>query len=404
MNTSLEEESMKKVAIIPLRKGSKSIKHKNRKSLLGRPLFSWCLAEAAKSHLDEVFVFTDDEIIIDFIHKEYMSRPFQEGPYTKIKVLERSEASATDTASTEMAMKEFVDLIQGQVDILCLLQATSPLTRAKDINKVLDAVEHEGYDSALTVVENKRFFWTEDGSSLNYDYKNRPRRQDFKGQLVENGAVYATTIDQFKDSGIRIGGRIKVIEMPEDTLVEIDEPADWPIIEALLKNRLAVHKKVTGPIKALVLDVDGVFTDGQNITGPEGELGKQFSLVDGKGLELLRNSGLEVIVMTSENSDVVKARMEKLKIIHQYHGVKDKYLMIDEVIKSLLIERQDLAYIGDDINDLANICSVGWGITPSNGQLEVKASADLILKASGGHHAIREAVQFILQYNKRFSA
>lgn len=395
---------MKKVAILPLRKGSKSIKHKNRKSLLGRPLFSWCLTEAAKSNLDAVYVFTDDEVIIDFIRKEYMSQAFKKGPYTKIHVLERSEASATDTASTEFAMQEFVDMIEGELDLLCLLQATSPLTTAEDINKVLNAVEHEGYDAALTVVENKRFFWHEDGTSVNYDYNNRPRRQDFKGQLVENGAVYATTMEQFKTSSIRIGGRIKVIEMPEDTLVEIDEPADWPIIEALLRNRLSVHKQGAGPIKAVVLDVDGVFTDGQNITGPEGELGKQFSLVDGKGLELLRNTGVEVIVMTSECSDVVKSRMNKLNIKYQYHGIKDKYLMIDEVIKTLLIQRHELAYIGDDINDLANICSVGWGITPSNGQLEVKASADLILEASGGKHAIREAVNFILQYNKRFSA
>jgi len=396
---------MKKVAIIPLRKGSKSIIHKNRKSLLGRPLFAWTLTEAAKSNLDAVYVFTDDDAIIDYITKEYLSSHVSEvakNIYAKIHVIKRSEASATDTASTEMAMQEFVQHIHEGLEILCLLQATSPLTSAKDINAVLGKIEDEGYDSALTVVENKRFFWNGDGTSFNYDYNNRPRRQDFTGQLVENGAVYATTMDQFRQSGIRIGGKIGIVHMDEDTLIEIDEPSDWAIIEVLLKNRLAKFKQKPGEIKALVLDVDGVFTNGTVLTGTDHEIGKLFSLVDGMGISLLKASQVEVIVMTSEDSDIVKTRMNKLKIKHQYHGVKDKYALIDEVIKSLGINRNQLAYVGDDINDLANICSVGWGICPNDAQLVVKASADLVLNQAGGDGAIRETIEFILQYNKRY--
>jgi len=141
----------------------------------------------------------------------------------KCRVIERSAESATDEASTELALKEYVQKINNNYDILCLLQATSPLTTAEDINKVLNKILNDNLDSALTVVEFKRFIWSKDGYPLNYDYNNRPRRQEFEGLLVENGAIYATTKEQFEKTGIRIGGNIGIIKMPEDTFTELDE-------------------------------------------------------------------------------------------------------------------------------------------------------------------------------------
>ena len=124
---------MKKTAIIPLRKESKGIPGKNKKKMLGRPLFSWVLTEAVFSNLDEVYVFTDDQEIIDYIQKEYHWTP-------KVKTLLRSAENATDTASTESAMLEFTAQLQNSFEILCLLQATSPMTMAADINAVLDKI------------------------------------------------------------------------------------------------------------------------------------------------------------------------------------------------------------------------------------------------------------------------
>ena len=293
---------MKKVAIIPLRAGSKGIPRKNKKKLLGRPLFSWTLGEAIFSNLDKIYIFTDDENIIDFVKKEYTWTD-------KVEIMLRSEESATDTASTEIGMKEFAERINYDFDILCLLQATSPLTSREDINNCLDKIINENYDSALTVVNTMRFIWNENGESINYDFNNRPRRQDFKGLLVENGAVYTTTKEQFLESGIRIGRKVAVVKMPEDTLTEIDEKEDWVIMEKLLENRLNKFKKGSKKIKLIVLDVDGVFTNGCVATGTEKEISKEFSLIDGMGLELLREEGINVAVMTSENSEIVKNRI-----------------------------------------------------------------------------------------------
>ena len=386
---------IKKVGVIPLRKGSKSIKNKNRKKLLGRPLFAWVLWEALKSKLDEVYIFTDDKNIIEYVENEYKYNQ-------KCRVIERSAESATDEASTELALKEYVQKINNNYDILCLLQATSPLTTAEDINKVLNKILNDNLDSVLTVVEFKRFIWSKDGYPLNYDYNNRPRRQEFEGLLVENGAIYATTKEQFEKTGIRIGGNIGIIKMPEDTFTELDEKKDWIIVEKLLENRLRMNKKLSDRIKAIFLDLDGVFTPGTVFFGASGELSKEFNIRDGMGLEILRESSdVEIFVITSENSEIVSSRMKKLKIENYYSGIKDKYAKVEEILTDKNIKKSETAYIGDDINDLANLLSAGWSFCPSDAMKEVKQVVDLVLKAKGGKEAIREAIDFIIKYNQR---
>ena len=146
---------MKKIGFIPLRKGSKGIPGKNKRKMVGRPLFTWVLGAAFRSNLDEVYVYTDDQSILDFINKEYHYT-------TKIKGLLRSDASATDTASTESAMLELAEKINYNFEVFCLLQATSPFTTETDINACLQEIEN-GKNSALTVVNTHRFLWKDDG-------------------------------------------------------------------------------------------------------------------------------------------------------------------------------------------------------------------------------------------------
>lgn len=385
---------MKKIAIIPLRKDSKGIPGKNKKKMLGRPLFSWVLAEAIFSDLDEVFVFTDDEEIFNYIRKEYHWT-------SKIQALLRSGENATDTASTESAMLEFAEQIQYDFDVLCLLQATSPMTTVSDINTVLAKIENEKYDSALTVVNSHRFCWNTDGTPQNYDVFNRPRRQDFEGLLIENGAVYATTKDAFVASKNRLSGNVGLVQMPENTLVEIDSMTDWKIVEELLATRLKKAKKHQR-IDYLVLDVDGVFTNGQVFYSAEGELAKAFDMRDGMGLEILRQHQVEVVVMTSENSPLVAQRMKKLQIENTFLGIKDKYAFLQHFTKARNISFNALAYIGDDVNDLANICAVGWSFTPSNATEIVKQNADYLLTKVSAEGAIREACEKIIAYNERY--
>ncbi|MCF7568962.1 acylneuraminate cytidylyltransferase [Sabulilitoribacter arenilitoris] len=384
---------MKKIGFIPLRKGSKGILNKNKRKMVGRPLFTWVLGEAIFSDLDKVYVYTDDQDIIDFIHKEYHWT-------NKVKALLRSKESAGDTSSTEFAMLEFAETINHDFDVFCLLQATSPFTKRENINACLNKLD-DNYDSALTVVNTHRFTWYEDGTPANYNINNRPRRQDFDGLLIENGAVYVTTKEALQESKNRISNNIALVKMPEESLHEIDSENDWIIVEQLLIQRQKLQKK-PNKITHIILDVDGVFTDGTISYTKDGEHTKNFDMRDGMGLEILRQFGVKVMVMTSEQSELVAKRMQKLKIENVFLGVKDKYSLLQNIIQKKSISINNVAYLGDDVNDLTNICSVGWSLVPNNATDIVKQHADIVLSKNSGAGAIREACEFIINYNKRF--
>ncbi|MBC6998813.1 acylneuraminate cytidylyltransferase [Cytophaga sp. FL35] len=385
----------KTIGFIPLRKNSKGIPGKNKKKLLGRPLFTWVLTEAIFSKLDEIYVFTDDEYIIEYINANFRWT-------NKVKALKRSEENASDTASTEAAMMEFCNDHNIDFDVFCLLQATSPLTTRKDINEALDKQKLDKLDAVLSVVKTHRFIWSNEGRALNYDYKKRPRRQDFDGLLIENGAIYCTSKNALLKSKNRLSGQIGLIEMDEDTLTEIDSETDWLLIEQLLVNKFKTDKS-SRRINYLILDVDGVFTDGRVHFSSEGELSKVFDMRDGMGLEILRQHGVQVIVMTSEQSEVVAKRMAKLQIEDVYLGVKDKYSLLSHLCSQRKIVPQEIAYVGDDINDWSNMLRVGWSFCPANATKTIKYHADMVLNSNSASGAIRETAEFIINYNLRFN-
>ena len=217
------------VAFIPARGSSKSIPLKNIKHLNGKPLIYWSIVALQNTaYVDEIIVATDSEEIA----KTVVSFNF-----SKVKIYMRKAENATDTATTESVMLEYIEQSNLQNDdIFMLVQATSPLTQTKHFEKALELYNKNKYDSLLSCVRNYRFFWNDDGTSKNYDYRNRPRRQDFDGQLMENGAFYINTVGGIKKYQNRLCGKIGIYEMPEYTATEIDEPGDWIIVENIMKK------------------------------------------------------------------------------------------------------------------------------------------------------------------------
>ena len=224
---------MQTIAFIPVRGGSKSIPLKNIKPFCGKPLVCWNIeALEACPQVEEIIVATDSDEIEQVVLA---------GNYVKTHIYRRSAENACDTASTESVMLEYLnqkdkgtkDNVQRE-DIFMLVQATSPLTQTKHFTEALQQYATGRYDSMLTCVRNKRFFWNADGTSLNYDYRHRPRRQEFDGLLMENGAFYINTVGNILASGNRLSGKIGIYEMPEYTSFEIDEPDDWMIMEQLM--------------------------------------------------------------------------------------------------------------------------------------------------------------------------
>lgn len=219
---------MKIVALIPLRGGSKSIPKKNIKSLGGKPMAAWVLEACANcSLIADVYVSTDSAEIADVVRSLGLG----------IKVVERPAEFATDEASTESVMLHFRD--QVAFDALVTVQATSPLLASEDLDAALQRFIDSELDSMVSAVRTKRFFWNDDGSPINYDPLRRPRRQEFSGTLMENGAFYVTRREILDRHQCRLGGKIGVYEMDESTAVEIDEPEDWAHVEMLLAKRSA---------------------------------------------------------------------------------------------------------------------------------------------------------------------
>jgi len=217
------------IAFIPVRGGSKSIPLKNIKLLAGKPLVCWCIE--ALEHcpdIDQIVIATDSDEI---------KRTVAGYNYTKTILYTRLPENATDTASTESVMLEYIQVAQlKNEDVFVLVQATSPLTKTQDFQNALNLYITGYYDSLLTCVRIKRFFWNENGTSKNYNYQQRPRRQDFSGDLMENGAFYINTVGNILKDSNRLSGKIGIYEMPEYTATEIDEPEDWEIIEKLIKK------------------------------------------------------------------------------------------------------------------------------------------------------------------------
>lgn len=211
------------IAVIPIRSGSKGIPDKNIKALNGKPLIWWTLNALEQSQVDRVIVATDAPYI------ELLER----FPFSKLEIYHRDPKNAQDTSSTEAVLLEVIQALDIDDDVM-LVQATSPLTSAEDFNKGIAL--YADYDSILSVVEQKRFIWNANGTPSNYDYKQRPRRQEFDGYFVENGAFYINHSGNILQDENRLSGRIGLCEMPERTYFEIDSLDDWTVIESILKN------------------------------------------------------------------------------------------------------------------------------------------------------------------------
>ena len=149
-------------------------------------------------------------------------------------------------------------------------------------------------------------------------------------------------------------------------------------------------------IKLLALDVDGVLTDGSIYISPAGEVFKGFNAKDGMGISCALRSGLQIAVITGRQSPIVERRCEELGITLLQQGVKDKRLALQQMAQKLGLVREEIAYMGDDLNDIPAFKASGLNLVPADAAIEVMAVADIITKASGGRGAVREAISMIL--------
>ena len=214
---------------------------------------------------------------------------------------------------------------------------------------------------------------------------------------MENGAFYISSVQAILSSKNRLSGKISLYEMPEYSGFEIDEPEDWKIVEGLLLRHLSPLRKNYSQIKLFLSDVDGVMTDAGMYYSAEGDTLKKFHTQDGMGLHLLQEKGIKVGVVTGENTPIVSRRAEKLKLDFVHIGIKDKLPVVRKICSDLNIGLENVAYIGDDINDIEVLRSVGFAACPQNAVSAVRHLPEVFrLSKSGGEGVVREWIDFIL--------
>ncbi|HET9396732.1 MAG TPA: HAD hydrolase family protein [Nitrospiraceae bacterium] len=154
-------------------------------------------------------------------------------------------------------------------------------------------------------------------------------------------------------------------------------------------------------IRLFATDVDGVLTDAGMYYSESGEELKKFNTRDGMGIKLLQRAGLITAIVTQERTKLVAWRGEKLMMPEVHQGVMDKLSLVREMAARHGLSMDEVAYIGDDINDLATLKAVGFSATPADGMPAVVEAVDYVCVKKGGEGAVREIIEMILKAQQK---
>jgi YrbI family 3-deoxy-D-manno-octulosonate 8-phosphate phosphatase len=400
------------LAVIPARGGSKGVPAKNLAPVGGVPLVARAVRECLATRLvTDVVVSTDDQAIAAAARA------------AGAEVVLRPAAIAGDTATSEAAVLHAMDaheaLHGAVVDVVLLVQCTSPFLVREDIDGVAGAVAENGADTAVTVAPFHGFVWRDAGDAedtvaagtvaeadaavgggygVNHDKSFRPRRQDRPQDLLETGAAYAMDAAGFRKHRHRFFGRTELVRTDPARVLEIDDPHDLARARALAPLFDADRpgsRPAAADIDAVVLDFDGTQTDDRVLIDADG---KEFVSVhrgDGLGIAALRRSGLKMLILSTEQNPVVAARARKLKI-PVLHGIDRKDLALKQWCEEQGIAPERVLYVGNDVNDLPCFALVGWPVAVASAHDVVRGAARAVTTVPGGDGAIREIASWIL--------
>lgn len=379
---------MRTIAIIPARGGSKGVPRKNLQRVGGVPLVVRAVRTAlAVAEIDVVAVSTDDA--------EIATAAAAAGAV----VVRRPPDISGDTASSESAILHALDELEAageRIDVVAFLQATSPFLPGDVLSAAVRDVQGDRADSVFSAVETYGFLWGRTGDdaavALNHEAGHRPRRQDREPHYLETGAFYVFRAEGFRAARHRFFGRIRIAEVPEWTAIEIDDPQQLAIARALA----ALHEPPARiPVRAVVTDFDGVHTDDTASVDAHGGERVRVSREDGMGVAMLRRAGIPMLILSTEVNAVVRARAEKLKV-PVLHGIDDKESALRGWAEENGIALDDIAYLGNDVNDIAALRIVGWPVAVANAHPLVLAEARVVLSRRGGRGAVRELIERVL--------
>ena len=226
-------KKMKILSIIPARGGSKGIKKKNLVRINKQPLLYYSIKSSLLSKkINKTVVSTDNKEIADYAKK------------MGVEIIKRPKKLSSDRAQLEPVIEHVLSVLNKNEkyipNLIILLQNTSPLRRSSDIDGAIRLLISKKFDSVLSGFVSHRLFWKKEKKivrPMNYNPKERPRRQEMSKQFIENGAIFITKSSFFKKNKCRISGKIGMFTMPEELSIEIDNEFELALAETILKRK-----------------------------------------------------------------------------------------------------------------------------------------------------------------------
>jgi YrbI family 3-deoxy-D-manno-octulosonate 8-phosphate phosphatase len=400
--------SPKVLAIIPARGGSKSIPHKNLRLFAGHPLVAFSIAAGRQSEaVDRVIVSTDDEAIARAARDYGAEVPF----------MRPSELAQDDTLDFPVfahALKWLAEQENYHPEVVVQLRPTSPIRPPGMVTQAVESLlAHPEADSVRGVVPSGQTpykMWRIDDqgrllpllASEMVEPYNQPR-QSLPRTYWQTGHIDAIRAGTLHEKHSMSGDVILPLVLDPSYTVDIDTPADWARAERLLVTGALeavwpgrTPRRLPARVQALVLDFDGVLTDNQVWTDQEGRESVATHKGDSWGLRLLKQAGVSLFILTTETNPVVAARAAKLDI-PAIQGSYDKAGSLVELLKKERLDSARVIYLGNDINDLPCFPVVGCAVAVGDAHPQVRVAADHVLTQPGGHGAIRELADWILE-------
>ncbi|OYN86588.1 acylneuraminate cytidylyltransferase [Parenemella sanctibonifatiensis] len=386
---------MTTVAIIPARGGSVGIPDKNLRPIGGVPLVARAVRACRAAHsIDVIYVSTDSDRIAAVAED------------AGAQIIRRPDNLSGSHASSESALVHALDQIAASgvtATELAFVQCTSPFVSGEDLDRGIELIRSGAADSAFSAIATYEFLWreAEPGSGLvqgqNHDARHRPRRQDREPDYRETGAFYVISVAGFREHGHRFFGRTAVVPVSELSALEIDTAEELALADAFagVLDRAPSDVGDVLDVDALVTDFDGVHTPDTAFIDQDGHEHVQVHRGDGMGISMLRKAGVPLLILSRERNPVVTARARKVGA-EVLQGIDDKASALRDWMADKSLDPQRVAYVGNDVNDLAPMQVVGWPIAVADAHPAVRQAVRLVLTASGGKGAVREACDRIL--------
>lgn len=377
-------------AVIPARGGSKGVPRKNVRPIGGEPLVARAVHSLLEVPAIDTIVVSTDDLEIAAVARG-----------AGAQVIGRPDELSDDFASSESALLHALEEMAANgtlPDVTVFVQATSPFIRPQDVERAIELVQSGDCDVAFSVTRSEVHLWREGvngAEGVNHDSAARRRRQDREPEYAETGAFYAMRTRGFLENKHRFFGLVTFVEVDPVDSLEIDTERDFRLAELIHAGQNTVPLPDQIRAKAVVTDFDGVHTDDRVVVDQHGTESVTVNRSDGMGVARLLRAGIPVLILSTETNEVVLARAAKLGV-DVIAGCDDKLSALSGWARAQGVALADIAYLGNDVNDVTCLQSVGWPVTVAAAHPEALAASHIVLRRRGGDGAVRELADRVL--------